>query len=160
MFRRSSLEPEWDIRVRKPASARPVGSSGPSGLAQSMSRQELKSMNERGGFAQLVKREAKAASVQKSFSEKRSLESWVHVLWMVSRTVSSAATKASKDRVRRLQPIALMSDVREEALMGFERRRERCSRHWRFAKAERASSVRRKHFFSLRRLRMRQPWTR
>ena len=74
MFRRSSLEPEWDIRARKPLSARPMGSSGPSGLAQSMSRQELKSMKESAGLDQLVKREANAASVQMSFSEKRILE--------------------------------------------------------------------------------------
>ena len=82
------------------------------------------------------------------------------MLCMVSRMESSAAMKASRERVRRFLPIEAMSRSIEDAETGWARRSERCSRHWKFARARRASSVRRKHFLSLRRLRMGQPWTR
>lgn len=74
MSRRSRLVPEWFIKARKPAEARPTACSGPSGSLQSIDRLLLRSTKVRGGLDQSVKSEVKPASVQRSFSVKRSLE--------------------------------------------------------------------------------------
>lgn len=85
-------------------------------------------MNERAGLFQSLNRETKPASVQRSFSQRRNLESWVQVLWIVERTSSSASSNDSRESVRRFAPIEVMRSRRGGDVVGAGKRSERCSR--------------------------------
>ena len=113
-------------------------------------------MNESGELFQSLNKETKPASVQRSFSQRRNLESWVQVLWIVESTSSSASSNDSRERVRRVAPMEVMRSQRGGDVVGAGKRRERCSRLWRFEMAVNDESVRRKHFLILRRLRLGQ----
>ena len=71
-------------------------------------------------------------------------------------TSSSASVKFSRERVLRFGPIEEMRLTRVSEEAGVGRRRDRCSSCFKSTRALRATSVRRKHFFSFRRLRLGQ----
>lgn len=148
------------MRAIKPAADRPVGSSVPSGFEQSTERLLEKSMKERGGFGQSVKRETKPASVQRSFSVKRSFFKRLQVDRIVPRTLSSASSKFSRDKVRRCDPTVATRSARATEEVGDVNLRDKCSSCFSSEIAPSDGSPRRKHFFIFRRWRFGQFWIR
>lgn len=68
-------------------------------------------MMERGGLDQSLKRDTKPRSVHMSFWVNRSLVRELQDEWMLARTLSSASSKFSRERVRRFGPTDWISSV-------------------------------------------------